>query len=262
MSTNSTEKQTMLNAISTINAVEGFDPTPLAVGYTDLNTGEKRLRLPVMIQVAWFRLKYPEGRISIKVKPSGNFFVADAKVYKNYNDPVDSYLAEASASRGPLADKPTVSPREWAQTAAVGIALRNAGFGLQFHAAGESFDAPAVDELGQLVPAPKFAQDQAEVLPEKEAPAGAPLGMAEDIPISDGNQEPPMQTAATLAEETPLEKAMKLPCPASKYKDKTLGDMVSLNPGIFPWIINKFGEASELGAGAKLICEHAMQVTA
>ena len=57
------EKQAVLSAIQKINAVEGFDPTPLAVEYVDLNTQEKRLRLPVMAQLAWFRLKYPEGRV-------------------------------------------------------------------------------------------------------------------------------------------------------------------------------------------------------
>lgn len=54
-------KQAALSAIQKINAVEGFDPTPLAVEYVDLNTQEKRSRLPVMAQLAWFRLKYPEG---------------------------------------------------------------------------------------------------------------------------------------------------------------------------------------------------------
>ncbi len=77
-------------------------------------------------------------------------FVASARIYAHYNLPPDQYLAEATASRGYLPDKPTVSPREWAQTAAVGIALRNAGFGLQFSAAGDSFDTPAVDELGAI----------------------------------------------------------------------------------------------------------------
>ena len=48
---------------------------------------------------------------------------------------------------GPDASKPSVSPREWAQTAAVGIALRNAGFGLQFSAAGDDFADMAPDEL-------------------------------------------------------------------------------------------------------------------
>ena len=63
---------TYTNIISSINAVEGFDPVPYAVDYTDLTTGETRKRLPVMIQMAWFRLKYPEGKISVEVSP-GHF---------------------------------------------------------------------------------------------------------------------------------------------------------------------------------------------
>ena len=144
-------KQAALAAIQQINAVEGFDPTPLAVEYTDLNTKEKRLKLPVMVQIAWFRLKNPEGRIATTVTAAQNCFVATARIYPHYTNPPDQYLAEATASRGYLADMPTVSPREWAQTAAIGIALRNAGYGLQFAAAGDSFDAPAVDELGGII---------------------------------------------------------------------------------------------------------------
>ena len=48
---------------------------PLAVQYDDLNSGESCKRLPVMawqtasVQMAWFRLKYPEGRVAISVAP-------------------------------------------------------------------------------------------------------------------------------------------------------------------------------------------------
>lgn len=45
---NASAKQAALEAISKINAVEGFDPVPLAVQYDDLNSGESRKRLPVM----------------------------------------------------------------------------------------------------------------------------------------------------------------------------------------------------------------------
>ena len=47
--------QAAMEKISTINAVEGFDPTPLAVQYDDLNAGGSRWRLPVLRQIAWFR---------------------------------------------------------------------------------------------------------------------------------------------------------------------------------------------------------------
>lgn len=55
---NSNDKAAMLAKIEGINKVDGFDPTPFAVDYTDLETGEVRKRLPVMIQMAWFRMKY------------------------------------------------------------------------------------------------------------------------------------------------------------------------------------------------------------
>lgn len=97
---NSNEKAAMLAQIETINRIDGFDPTPFAVDYTDLGTGEVRKRLPVMIQMAWFRMKYPEGRIAVQVNPAKDCFVATARVYPSYKDPIECYLAEATASEG------------------------------------------------------------------------------------------------------------------------------------------------------------------
>lgn len=101
----------MLQKIGSINRVEGFDPAAFAVEYTDMNTGEVRKRLPVMIQMAWFRLKYPEGRIAVEVTPAKDCFVAKARVYPSYKDGPECYLAEATASRGPDPAHPSVSPQ-------------------------------------------------------------------------------------------------------------------------------------------------------
>jgi len=226
-----TETQKM---ICEINAVPGFDPASLAVSFGDLDKGEDRKYLPVMAQVAWFRLKYPEGRIAISVQAVKDFFVATARVYVHYNDPPDNFLAEACAARGRSEDKPNVSPREWAQTAAVGIALRNAGFGLQFHACGESFDEPAVDELDSGIPTEETARPA--VLP-KPAPAPEPEALTYD-------------------------KALLLPCPISKHQGKTLGDLISGDPGALTWLANKYNGDPQIKEGAKLICEHAMQAAA
>ena len=89
----------MTSMLNTIHKVEGFDPSVLAVEYVDLTTQEKRKRLPVMAQLAWFRLKYPEGKIASDVVAEKDYFVASARVYVSYKDPVDCYLAEATASR-------------------------------------------------------------------------------------------------------------------------------------------------------------------
>lgn len=230
----SNEKNAMLQKLATINQVDGFDPAPFAVEYTDLTTGESRKRLPVMIQIAWFRLKYPEGRIAVQVAPGKDCFVATARIYPSYKDSPDCYLAEATASRGPDASKPSVSPREWAQTAAVGIALRNAGFGLQFNAAGDDFEDRAPDELTAVQP----ENTKSEPL--------QPAGEAE-------------YEARELTPEERLQQAMNAPCPIAKYSGKTLGDVLAMDPKALNWVANKFTGNPEISAAAKLICEYAVQ---
>ena len=227
---NSNDKAAMLAKIEGINEVEGFDPTPFAVDYTDLETGEVRKRLPVMIQMAWFRMKYPEGRIAITVSPGKDCFVATAKVYPSYKDGAECYLAEATASRGYLADKPSVSPREWAQTAAVGIALRNAGFGLQFAMAGDEFEDTATDELNG-----------------NSAQAGG--------------STPPKNPAVTPEPETEEEYTVEPTAPPqrTKYGGKTLGDVLQMDPKAIQWCATKFTGSEEIRNAAKLICEYAQQ---
>jgi len=232
---NNAERSAVLAKISSINAVEGFDPTLLAVDYADMNTGETRKRLPVMAQMAWFRLKYPEGRFTLNVSAGKDCFIATARVYAHYTNPPEQYLSEATASRGPHPFKPSISAREWAQTAALGIALRNAGFGLQFHAAGESYDEPvvAVNELGQQQP---------------EASATVPdeIKSAQPDPV------------AEQPEDDPIEKALKIPCPIKKYNGKTLGDIIAADPGAIVWVANKFTGDPAIAAAAKLLCEHSV----
>ena len=210
MTTDNTQsKQAAMEALHKINAVEGFDPSALAVEYTDLNStngGEKRLRLPVMVQIGWFRLKYPEGRIAVSVTVGKECFVATARVYHHYSAPVEQFLAEATASRGYLPDKPTVSPREWAQTAAVGIALRNAGFGLQFGAAGDSFDSPVVDEQGSIMWSGNPADASAGSTPHS-APAGP---AAQTAPIAKPSEP----------ELTPFENLVWIKKIHAKYTEK------------------------------------------
>ena len=195
-----------------------------------MNTGEVRKRLPVMIQMAWFRLKYPEGRIAVEVTPAKDCFVAKARVYPSYKDGPECYLAEASASRGPDPEHPSVSPREWAQTAAVGVALRNAGFGLQFGAAGEDLSSNA---------------------PEEQISGELPSEPAE-----------PAYKVEEPSPEEQLRQAMNTPCPITKYKGKTLGDVLTLDPRAISWVANKFTGNSQISEAAKLLCDYALEQTA
>lgn len=242
---NSNEKAAMLTKIEAINRIEGFDPSVFAVDYTDLGTGEVHKRLPVITQLAWFRMKYPDGKITVQVTAGNDCFVATARIYPSYKDAADSYLSEATASRGYCAEKPSVSPREWAQTAAIGIALRNAGFGLQFSISGEDFSGAAPDELG----APNNIKPEAKTDGASEKP----------IEETDASEE----TAQTeLTPEEKFKKAMIYPCPITKYSGKTLGDVLTLDPGALKWVATKFTGDTEIIEAAKTICEYAMEQSA
>ena len=242
---NSNDKAAMLTKIEEINKVEGFDPTQFGVYYCDLSTGEVRKRLPVMIQMAWFRLKYPEGKIAVQVTPGKDCFIATARIFPSYKDGAECYLAEATASRGFLADKPSVSPREWAQTAAVGIALRNAGFGLQFSMAGDEFEETATDEFGNRT------------VSKNEA---VPTSITSDTNQSD--EEYSTEPLPELSPEEKLLKAMQVPCLITKYNGKTLGEVLQLDPKAIQWCATKFTGGDEIKEAAQLICEYALQATA
>lgn len=234
--------ESQLSIFNTINQVEGFDPAPFAVPYTDLLTQQKRKRLPVMIQMAWFRLKYPMGKIAQSVIAENDCFVATAKVYVDYKDPADCYLSEATVSRKYDPAKPTVSPREWAQTAAIGTALRNAGFGLQFSAAGDDFDSQVPDELRvgygtDLLP---------QATPQQQE-------TATDVVAS--VQEP---IAVSLTPEQRFQQACAIVCPIRKHSDKTLGEVLNLDPGAIHWLATKFKGDETVRTAAEFICSYAL----
>ena len=243
--------------LSTINKVDGFDPTPLAVEYLDLTTQEKRKRLPVMAQLAWFRLKFPEGKIALHVEAVKDYFVATARIYVSYKDPVECYLSEATASRKYDSLKPTVSPREWAQTAAIGIALRNAGFGLQFGAAGDDFGSEVPDELGvgagvlpPPMPAPVSPESQSTFQAGMEVPSVPPV--PEMVP-----------QAAEMTPEQKFEQACAVISPIKKHGGKTLGDVLQIDPGAINWLATKFSRDENVRAAAEFICSYSMaQATA
>ena len=241
-------RQAMLDMIANINKVEGFDPSVFTVEFTDMNTGNKRLRLPVLIQIAWFRLLYPKGKFDIKVTPGRDCFAATARVYFDYKDPVEAYVSEATASRGVCNEMPSVSPREWAQTAALGIALRNAGFGLQFEMAGESFSANAPDE---------FILDLAEGEIPGVAPSegtGANTGAA---PTTASTTEVKQEPERELTLEEKYQLALKVEYPLPKYKGRTFGDVLYLDPNAISYIATKYTGDPAVKEAAKVICEYA-----
>lgn len=259
---NSNDKAAMMLHIEKINQIEGFDPAPFAIEYGDLSSGESRKRLPVVIRIAMFRMKYAKGKIAISTKEEKDGYVATARIYPDYKDAPDEFISEASAFRAPCPDKPSVSAREWAQTAAVGVALRNAGFGVQFDVAGEDVPETMGDNISNtptVTPAP--LQSSTEV----SAPSiSVPSETAKPPSISNANNDEytvssdfSPESTNSLSYEEMVQEAMKLPCPIEKFGGKTLGEVLTLDPKALVWTATKFSGDSKIKEAAKLICEYA-----
>lgn len=242
-SQDSNQKEVMIERISQINRVEGFDPTPFALELTDLNTMKVRTIIPVSVQIAWFKMKYPDGKIAVSVQNvrGDDRYIASAKIYAHYKDAVECYLAEGSAMKGKNPDNPEISAIEWAQTTAIGVALRNAGFGLQFAVSNsETVNGENASET---------------VIPEKKAKK-----TEEEIPeeTSVTKIEPEVKQEPTLEER--VQKAMELPCPMAKYRGLTLGDLLREDPKALDYMARKYQGDEKAVEAAKLICEFALKM--
>lgn len=126
--------------------MEGFDPRK----YMRLiqNEGQAgRYYLDVAYRKLWFRLRYPEGKIVKKIlKLTDQVAIVEARVYLNRNDAEENFISNALAQKYMTTDGQFGNKFvELAETAAVGRALSDAGFGLQFADKEEDID-PEVTE--------------------------------------------------------------------------------------------------------------------
>lgn len=127
--------------IRNLNKVEGFDPRKyMRVIQQEGQAG--KYYLDVAFRKLWFRLKYPEGKIVKKIlKLTDQVAIVEARVYLNRNDAEENFISNALAQKYMTADGQFGNKFvELAETAAVGRALSDAGFGLQFADKEEDID--------------------------------------------------------------------------------------------------------------------------
>ena len=133
-------------AVAALNRVEGFEPLEFARTIKQEDQ-EDQLYLDVKYRKLWFRLANPLGRISSHIVWfNDNVALAEAKIYLNYTDAPENYIANAFSMKFRSED-PKFGDKflEMAETAAVGRALSDAGYGVQFADVGESNDPAQVD---------------------------------------------------------------------------------------------------------------------
>lgn len=135
-----------VEGIRNLNKVEGFDPRKyMRVIQQEGQSG--KYYLDVAFRKLWFRLKYPEGKIVKKIlKLTDQVAIVEARVYLNKNDAEENFISNALAQKYMTTDGQFGNKYvELAETAAVGRALSDAGFGLQFADKEEDID-PEVTE--------------------------------------------------------------------------------------------------------------------
>ena len=178
-----------------LNKVEGFNPLDYARQITDAS-GNTSLYLDVQYRKMWFRLANPNGKIVKKIcNFDGNLAVVEAKVYLDKNDSEENFVSNAFAQRFADPSNMEYGSRylESAETAAVGRALADAGYGLQFCAEPDMLLVDSPQTFSQM-PSPPTMNNTApstinSTTPPYNAPNNTPqYNMPNNMPMSNGNQ--------------------------------------------------------------------------
>jgi len=262
-------------AVKELNRVDGFDPTKVMrriVEPLEDGTSSERCYLDVAYRKLWFRLKYPQGAIKKFVREiTDQFAIVEAKVYLDRSDPADNYIANAIVKRyfnpeDKLGDKYL----ELAETAAVGRALADAGFGIQFADSSESMDPNVVDTPVGLPQGVKVNTITGEVMqtPQPTAPAAAnaetkntgnnlaaQTAVPMNSPAPSFTMEMPMEAIMPMMT---LDYATKFIVDCGVYKGKTLGQVAMEKPSALEWYVNSYkGKNNILRAAAKFLLDRA-----
>lgn len=218
-------------AVAALHQVEGFDPRKF-MRLIQKEDQSSRYYLDVAYRKLWFRLCYPEGKIVKTIRSiTAQMAIVEARVYLNKNDPDDSYVANAFAQKFREDSEIGQKYVELAETAAVGRALSDAGFGLQFADREKEMDpevteAPIDEEVmagtpicPENIPEEVFGSSVGEPLMEDMIPGQC--GIEDYIPMPDevmrvaeASKEEVQQPKAALqptkkSEQTPQEQFMQ-----------------------------------------------------
>jgi len=234
-----------------MNHVEGFNPLDFARTIPAQEPGgQSSLYLDVKYRVTWFRLKYPEGKISKEiVQLDEKMAVVACRIYKSADDSADAYLANGFGQRF-LENDSAYGSRylEWAETAAIGRALSAAGFNI-------SIGSDADDENGQVDSGIPVA-DNATLNPIVSAGSQQQVDGPADTNVTQTSykQDTPIDVIMRVMS---LDDAKKVVVPFNgKNKGKTIAQVSIDDPSTLGWIVSNYtGPNNELRAAAKKLID-------
>lgn len=184
-----------------------------------------------------FREKYPDGKIAVNISNAEGCIMARARIYPMHADDEKNFLAEITFACEKDEKEQVSITIGRAQTQAIDMALQYAGIGITDGAPNADV-TDTVSENGKDSMQKNEQDDYEVIVPEKE------------------------ETEPELTFEQRYQQALLMPCPIAKYKDKTLGHVLNVDPHAIKWIKDKFTSDSKIQEAAKVICEYALQATA
>lgn len=244
-----------MTVINSLNKVEGFEPADFLRRLAGEN-GEEQFYLDVKYRKLWFRLLHPEGKITKRIiRLENDFAIIESKVYLHRNDPEDAYVSCAFAQRWRKdEDAYGLKYVETAETAAVGRALADAGFGIQFSEPGEERDASLVDAPVTMPEAASASiPDEAdEELPEEKTIEKG--NTVQKATRAKGKEPDESMSVEELMRVMSLKEAKNYVIPIGAYKGKTLGELCVEKPGAINWYVDSYnGNKNMLRAAAKIL---------
>lgn len=253
------------------NKVTGFDPV-LYLTRNINTTGEIAWALDTQLQIRWFRLKCPNGRIDRRwVLVNDKQAVCSAYVYLDKED--TNFVANGSAGR--FADFAPdnefgLKYVESAETAAVGRALYAAGFGILYIEQPEQpANLPVASDDANTntnAPAPQEQAQQMQQAPPAQPLNDYPAWMNDPAPEAPQPEQPQPPSTISLAPavpaDTPVEQLIQTMTPEQAAgitatggycKGMTLGEIVKQSPEQLYFYAFTEGVPPMLRAGAQVL---------
>ena len=280
-----------MTAINELNRVDGFDPSKFMRKLTEVDENgqpSERMYLEVAYRKLWFRLKHPEGAIRKFIREvNDQFAIMEARVYLDRRDSEESYIANAIVKRyfhpeDKLGDKYL----EIAETAAVGRALADAGFGIQFTDSSENPESGVVDSpigmpmgtptgmpVGMGVNTVTGEVTHTPQTPTRAAANAVPNGvsmaalMPQTQPVQPAPQAQSAPAVPAFTPEMPVEQilpmmtmqfAINYEVDCGVFKGKRLGQVAQEKPQSLEWYVTSYrGNNNILRAAAKFLLDKA-----
>jgi len=249
-----------IEAVRGLNFVDGFDPR-CYMRTIEQDNNSPKWYLDVKYRILWFRLCNLKGKISTKIfSHNEKYAVVEAKIYLDYMDPVDNYISSASSQKS-VTDSPTYL--EWSETAAIGRALTNAGYGIQFCDMLEGTDIQPTEsgvDIDKLSVPKNIVQNNTPPVPSKIAANSNVAKAVSPIPANKQVNNQPQNYDEALRMLT-IEQCKATKVTFGKHIGKTLNEVAINFPSDLEWYSNRYvGSNFELKAAAKKLLDEALKV--